>query len=202
MKNVFTEEFQKFLDIYNISIDNYKDLEDAIFYYENIEEIVELGKHNEPFDEVLQDSVHPTTLSDDEVVSLSKKEVCDLIGQIKKETNQDNIDELIFLLTNEINYAFEHLSLFYAKEEYQTDVYKFKQRLKDSLKNKGFEYNVDKMADIIITNSFTQGNLYMETLNTDDILVFFNSSDNSGGVLTINTKQDLEVFIEVISNSL
>lgn len=202
MTNVFTEEFKKFLDIYNISIDNYKDLEDAIFYYENIEEIVELGKHNEPFSEVLQDSVHPTALSHDGDVSLSKKEVCDLIGQIKKETNQDNIDELIFLLTNEINSAFEHLSLFYAKEEYQTDAYKFKQRLKDSLKNNGFEYNLDKMADVIITNSFTQGNLYMETLNTDNILVFFNSVDNSGGVLTINTKQDLEVFIKVISNSL
>lgn len=202
MINIFTKEFQKFLDIHNISIENYEDLEDAIFYYENIEEIVELGKNNEPFGEVLRDSVHPTALSQDGDVNLSKKEVCDLIGQLKEETNQDNIDELVFLLTNEINSVLKHLSLFYAKKEYQTDANKFKQRLKDSLENNGFEHITGEVVDAIITNSLAQGILYMETFNTDNILVFFNSTDNSGGILKINTKQDLEVLIKVISSSL
>ena len=41
---------------------------------------------------------------------------------------------------------------------------------------------------------------HIKTFNTDNILVFFNSVDNSGGVLTLNTKQDIAVFTKVISD--
>lgn len=200
MINIFAEDFNNFIKEHNIEINNMQDMINAIEYFENYDEIKALEKHNEFFDEVLLESVHPTTLSSDEAVNLSKKEVCDLLGQLEKAEEQEDINEIIFLLANEINSAYKHLSLFYANENFLTNVYDFKNHIKDSFCTRGFEYDLDKMVNTVIETSFAQGNLYMETLNTDNILVFFNSVDNSGGVLTLNTKQDIAVFIKVISD--
>ena len=200
MINIFAEDFNNFIKEHNIEINTTQDMINAIEYFENYDEIKALEKHNEFFDEVLLESVHPTTLSSDEAVNLSKKEVCDLLGQLEKAEEQEDINEIIFLLANEINSAYKHLSLFYANENFLTNVYDFKNHIKDSFCARGFEYDLDKMVNTVIETSFAQGNLYMETLNTDNILVFFNSVDNSGGVLTLNTKQDIAVFIKVISD--
>ena len=200
MINIFAEDFNNFIKEHNIEINTTQDMINAIEYFENYDEIKALEKHNEFFDEVLLESVHPTTLSSDEAVNLSKKEVCDLLGQLEKAEEQEDINEIIFLLANEINSAYKHLSLFYANENFLTNIYDFKNHIKDSFCARGFEYDLDKMVNTVIETSFAQGNLYMETLNTDNILVFFNSVDNSGGVLTLNTKQDIAVFIKVISD--
>lgn len=200
MINIFAEDFNNFIEEHNIKINTIQDMINAIDYFENYEEIEALEKHNEFFDEVLLESVHPTTLSSDEAVNLSKKEVCDLLGQLKKAEKQEDINEIVFLLVNELNSAYKHLSLFYANEEFLTDVYDFKNHIKESFRSIGFKYDLDKMVNTVIETSFAQGNLYMETLNTDNILVFFNSVDNSGGVLTLNTKEDIKVFTKVIND--
>ena len=200
MINIFAEDFNNFIKEHNIEINTIQDIINAIDYFENYDEIKALEKHNEFFDEVLLESVHPTSLSHDEAVNLSKKEVCDLLGQLEKAEEQEDINEIIFLLANEINSAYKHLSLFYANENFLTNVYDFKNHIKDSFCARGFEYDLDKMVNTVIETSFAQGNLYMETFNTDNILVFFNSVDNSGGVLTLNTKQDIAVFAKVIGD--
>lgn len=200
MINIFTEDFNNFIKEHNIKINTTQDMINAIEYFEDYDKIKALAKHNEFFDEVQLELVHPTSLSSDEVVNLSKKEVCDLLGQLKKAEEQEDINEIIFLLTNELNSAYKHLSLFYANEQFLTNVYDFKNHIKDSFYSQGFEYDLDKIVNTVIETSFSQGNLYMETFNTDNILVFFNSVDNSGGVLTLNTKQDIAVFTKVISD--
>lgn len=200
MINIFAEDFNNFIKEHNIEINTIQDMINAVEYFENYDEIKALEKHNEFFDEVLLEYVHPISLSSDEAVNLSKKEVCDLLGQLEKAEEQEDINEIIFLLANEINSAYKHLSLFYANENFLTNVYDFKNHIKDSFCARGFKYDLDKMVNTVIETSFAQGNLYMETLNTDNILVFFNSVDNSGGVLTLNTKQDIAVFIKVISD--
>lgn len=200
MINIFAEDFNNFIKEHNIEINTIKDMINAIEYFEDYNEIKALKKHNEFFDDVQLELVHPTSLSSDEVVNLSKKEVCDLLGQLKKAEKQEDINEIIFLLTNELNSAYKHLSLFYANEQFLTNVYDFKNHIKDSFYSHGFEYDLDKIVNTVIETSFAQGNLYMETFNTDNILVFFNSVDNSGGVLTLNTKQDIAVFTKVISD--
>lgn len=200
MINIFAEDFNNFIKEHNIEINTIQDIINAIDYFENYDEIKALEKHNDFFDEVLLESVHPTSLSSDEAVNLSKKEVCDLLGQLEKAEKQEDINEIIFLLANELNSAYKHLSLFYANEQFLTNVYDFKNHIKDSFYSRGFEYDLDKMVNTVIETSFAQGNLHMETFNTDNILVFFNSVDNSGGVLTLNTKQDIAVFIKVITD--
>ena len=200
MINIFAEDFNNFIKEHNIEINTMQDMINAIEYFEDYNEIKALKKHNEFFDEVQLELVHPTSLSSDEVVNLSKKEVCDLLGQLEKAEKQEDINEIIFLLANELNSAYKHLSLFYANEQFLTNVYDFKNHIKDSFYSRGFEYDLDKMVNTVIETSFAQGNLYMETFNTDNILVFFNSVDNSGGVLTLNTKQDIAVFIKVITD--
>lgn len=201
MINIFAEDFNNFIEEHNIKINTMQDMINAIEYFENYDEIEALEKHNEFFDEVLLESVHPTSLSSDEAVNLSKKEVCDLLGQLEKaDIEEDNTNEIIFLLVNELNSAYKHLSLFYANEEFLTDVYDFKNHIKESFYARGFVYDLDKMVNTVIETSFAQGNLYMETFNTDNILVFFNSVDNSGGVLTLDTEKDIKVFTKVISD--
>ena len=200
MINIFAEDFNNFIKEHNIEINTMQDMINAIEYFEDYNEIKALKKHNEFFDDVQLELVHPTSLSSDEVVNLSKKEVCDLLGQLKKAETTEDRNEIIFLMVNEINSAYKHLSLFYANENFLTDVYDFKNHIRDSLYARRFKYDLDKMVNIVIETSFAQGNLYMETFNTDNILVFFNSVDDSGGVLTLKTKQDIEVFTKVIGD--
>ena len=200
MINIFAEDFNNFIKEHNIEINTMQDMINAIEYFEDYNEIKALKKHNEFFDDVQLELVHPTSLSSDEVVNLSKKEVCDLLGQLKKAETREDRNEIIFLMANEINSAYKHLSLFYANEKFLTDSYDFVNHVKESFRSLGYQYDLDKMANIVIENSYSQVNLYMETLNTDNILVFFNSVDNSGGVLTLNTKQDIAVFTKVISD--
>ena len=200
MINIFAEDFNNFIKEHNIEINTTQDMINAIEYFEDYNEIKALKKHNEFFDDVQLELVHPTSLSSDEVVNLSKKEVCDLLGQLKKAETREDRNEIIFLMANEINSAYKHLSLFYANEKFLTDSYDFVNHVKESFRSLGYQYDLDKMANIVIENSYSQVNLYMETLNTDNILVFFNSVDNSGGVLTLNTKQDIAVFTKVISD--
>ena len=200
MINIFAEDFNNFIKEHNIEINTIQDMINTIEYFEIYDEIEALKKHNNFFDEVQLESVHPTTLSSDEDVNLSKKEVCDLLGQLEKAEEQEDINEIIFLLVNEINSAYKHISLFYANEKFLTDVYDFKNHIRNSLYSRRFKYDLDKMVNIVIETTFAQGNLYMETFNTDNILVFFNSVDDSGGVLTLKTKQDIEVFTKVISD--
>ena len=200
MINIIAEDFNNFIKEHNIEINTIQDMINTIEYFEIYDEIEALKKHNNFFDEVQLESVHPTTLSSDEDVNLSKKEVCDLLGQLEKAEEQEDINEIIFLLVNEINSAYKHISLFYANEKFLTDVYDFKNHIRNSLYARRFKYDLDKMVNIVIETTFAQGNLYMETFNTDNILVFFNSVDDSGGVLTLKTKQDIEVFTKVISD--
>lgn len=200
MINVFTEDFNNFIKEHNIKINNIQDWINAVEYFEDYDKIKALAKHNKFFDEVQLELVHPMSLSSDEDVNLSKKEVCDLLGQLEKAEEQEDINEIIFLLVNEINSAYKHISLFYANEKFLTDVYDFKNHIRNSLYSRRFKYDLDKMVNIVIETTFAQGNLYMETFNTDNILVFFNSVDDSGGVLTLKTKQDIEVFTKVISD--
>lgn len=198
MINIFAEDFNNFIKEHNIEINNLQDMINAFEYFENYDEIEALEKHNEFFDEVQLESVHPTSLSSDEAVNLSKKEVCDLLGQLKKAENREDRNEIIFLMANEINSAYKHLSLFYANEKFLTNIYDFKNHVKDSFYSRGFKYDLDKMVNTVIETSFAQGNLYMDTFNTDNVLVFFNSVDNSGGALKLDTMQDITVFTKVI----
>lgn len=198
MINIFAEDFNNFIKEHNIEINNLQDMINAFEYFENYDEIEALEKHNDFFGEVLLESVHPTSLSSDEAVNLSKKEVCDLLGQLKKAENREDRNEIIFLMANEINSAYKHLSLFYANEKFLTDVDDFMNHVIESFYSRGFKYDLDKMANTVIETSFAQGNLYMETFNTDNVLVFFNSVDNSGGALKLDTMQDITVFTKVI----
>ena len=200
MINIFAEDFNNFIKEHNIKINTIQDMINAIEYFEIYDEIEALEKHNEFFDEVQLESVHPTSLSSDEAVNLSKKEVCDLLGQLKKAENREDRNEIIFLMANEINSAYKHLSLFYANEKFLTNIYDFKNHVKDSFYSRGFKYDLDKMVNTVIETSFAQGNLYMETFNTDNVLVFFNSVDNSGGALKLDTMQDIAVFTKVIGD--
>ena len=200
MINIFAEDFNNFIKEHNIKINTTQDMINAFEYFENYDEIEALEKHNEFFDEVQLESVHPTSLSSDEAVNLSKKEVCDLIGQLKKAENREDRNEIIFLMANEINSAYKHLSLFYANEEFLTDVYDFKNHVKDSFYSRGFKYDLDKMVNTVIVNSFEQGNSFMATFNTDNFLIIYNSVDNSGEVLKLNTMTDIAVFTKVISD--
>ena len=199
MINIFAEDFNNFIKEHNIEINTIQDIINAIDYFENYDEIKALEKHNDFFDEVLLESVHPTSLSSDEAVNLSKKEVCDLLGQLEKAEEQEDINEIIFLLANEINSAYKHLSLFYANEKFLTDSYDFVNHVMESFHARGVKYDLDEM-DTVIENSFAQRDLYMDTFKTDNILVFFNSVDNSGGALKLDTMQDIAVFTKVISD--
>ena len=199
MINIFAEDFNNFIKEHNIEINTMQDMINAIEYFEDYNEIKALKKHNEFFDEVQLELVHPTSLSSDEVVNLSKKEVCDLLGQLEKAEEQEDINEIIFLLANEINSAYKHLSLFYANEKFLTDSYDFVNHVMESFHARGVKYDLDEM-DTVIENSFAQRDLYMDTFKTDNILVFFNSVDNSGGVLKLDTMQDIAVFTKVISD--
>lgn len=199
MINIFAEDFNNFIKEHNIEINTIQDIINAIDYFENYDEIKALEKHNEFFDEVLLEFVHPTTLSSDEAVNLSKKEVCDLLGQLKKAETREDRNEIIFLMANEINSAYKHLSLFYANEKFLTDAYDFVNHVMESFHARGVKYDLDEM-DTVIETSFAQRDLYMDTFNTDNILVFFNSVDNSGGALKLDTIQDIAVFTKVISD--
>nr|DAD56755.1 MAG TPA: hypothetical protein [Caudoviricetes sp.] len=171
----------------------------AIEYFEIYDEIETLKKHNKIFDDVQLELVHHTPLSSDEAVNLSKKEVCDLLGQLKKAETTEDRNEIIFLMANEINSAYKHLSLFYSNEKFLTDVYDFMDNVWDSFHTRGVKYDLDKM-NTVMENSFAQRDLYMDTFKTDNILVFFNSVDNSGGALKLDTVQDIAVFTKVISD--
>ncbi|AHC94081.1 hypothetical protein T548_0003 [Lactococcus phage phiL47] len=199
MINIFAEDFNNFIKEHNIEINTMQDMINAIEYFENYDDIEALEKHNEFFDEVQLAFVHPTPLSSDEDVNLSKKEVCDLLGQLKKAENREDRNEIIFLMANEINSAYKHLSLFYANEKFLTDSYDFVNHVMESFHARGVKYDLDEM-DTVIENSFAQRDLYMDTFNTDNILVFFNSVDNSGGALKLDTMQDIAVFTKVISD--
>ena len=199
MINIFAEDFNNFIKKHNIEINTMQDMINAIEYFEDYNEIKALKKHNEFFDEVQLELVHPTSLSSDEVVNLSKKEVCDLLGQLKKAETIEDRNEIIFLMANEINSAYKHLSLFYANEKFLTDSYDFVNHVMESFHARGVKYDLDEM-DTVIENSFAQRDLYMDTFNTDNILVFFNSVDNSGGALKLDTIQDIAVFTKVISD--
>ena len=199
MINIFAEDFNNFIKKHNIEINTMQDMINAIEYFEDYNEIKALKKHNEFFDEVQLELVHPTSLSSDEVVNLSKKEVCDLLGQLKKAETIEDRNEIIFLMANEINSAYKHLSLFYANEKFLTDSYDFVNHVMESFHARGVKYDLDEM-DTVIENSFAQRDLYMDTFNTDNILVFFNSVDNSGGALKLDTMQDITVFTKVISD--
>lgn len=199
MINIFAEDFNNFIKEHNIEINTMQDMINAIEYFENYDEIEALEKHNEFFDEVQLESVHPASLSSDEAVNLSKKEVCDLLGQLKKAETKEDRNEIIFLMANEINSAYKHLSLFYANEKFLTDSYDFVNNVMESFHSRGVKYDLDEM-DTVIENSFAQRDLYMDTFNTDNILVFFNSVDNSGGALKLDTMQDIAVFTKVISD--
>ena len=199
MINIFTEDFNNFIKEHNIEINTRQDMINAIEYFEDYDKIKALAKHNEFFDEVQLELVHPTSLSSDEVVNLSKKEVCDLLGQLKKAETTEDRNEIIFLMVNEINSAYKHLSLFYANEKFLTDSYDFVNHVMESFHARGVKYDLDEM-DTVIENSFAQRDLYMDTFKTDNILVFFNSVDNSGGALKLDTMQDIAVFTKVISD--
>lgn len=199
MINIFAEDFNNFIKEHNIEINTIQDIINAIDYFENYDEIKALEKHNEFFDEVLLEFVHPTTLSSDEAVNLSKKEVCDLLGQLEKAETTEDRNEIIFLMVNEINSAYKHLSLFYANEKFLTDSYDFVNHVMKSFHARGVKYDLDEM-DTVIENSFAQRDLYMDTFKTDNILVFFNSVDNSGGALKLDTMQDIAVFTKVIND--
>ena len=197
MINIFTEDFNNFIKEHNIKINTMQDMINAIEYFEIYDEIEALKKHNNVFDEVQLEFVHPTPLSSDEVVNLSKKEVCDLLGQLKKAENREDRNEIIFLMVNEINSAYKHLSLFYANEKFLTDSYDFVNHVMDSFHARGFKYDLDEM-DTVIENSFAQRDLCMDTFNTDNVLIVYNSVDNSGEVLKLDTMQDIAVFTKVI----
>lgn len=199
MINIFAEDFNNFIKEHNIEINTMQDVINAIEYFEIYDEIKALKKHNEFFDEVQLELVHPTSLSSDEVVNLSKKEVCDLLGQLKKAETTEDRNEIIFLMVNEINSAYKHLSLFYANEKFLTDSYDFVNHVMESFHARGVKYDLDEM-DTVIENSFAQRDLYMDTFKTDNILVFFNSVDNSGGALKLDTMQDIAVFTKVIND--
>lgn len=199
MINIFTEDFNNFIKEHNIEINTRQDMINAIEYFEDYDEIKALAKHNEFFDEVQLELVHPTSLSSDEDVNLSKKEVCDLLGQLKKAETTEDRNEIIFLMVNEINSAYKHLSLFYANEKFLTDSYDFVNHVMESFHARGVKYDLDEM-DTVIENSFAQRDLYMDTFKTDNILVFFNSVDNSGGALKLDTMQDIAVFTKVIND--
>lgn len=199
MINIFAEDFNNFIKEHNIEINTMQDMINAIEYFEDYNEIKALKKHNEFFDEVQLELVHPTSLSSDEVVNLSKKEVCDLLGQLKKAETREDRNEIIFLMANEINSAYKHLSLFYANEKFLTDSYDFVNHVMESFHARGVKYDLDEM-DTVIENSFAQRDLYMDTFKTDNILVFFNSVDNSGGALKLDTMQDIAVFTKVIND--
>lgn len=199
MINIFAEDFNNFIKEHNIEINTMQDMINAIEYFEIYDEIKALKKHNEFFDEVQLELVHPTSLSSDEVVNLSKKEVCDLLGQLKKAETTEGRNEIIFLMVNEINSAYKHLSLFYANEKFLTDSYDFVNHVMESFHARGVKYDLDEM-DTVIENSFAQRDLYMDTFKTDNILVFFNSVDNSGGALKLDTMQDIAVFTKVIND--
>lgn len=199
MINIFAEDFNNFIKEHNIEINTMQDMINAIEYFEIYDEIKALKKHNEFFDEVQLELVHPTSLSSDEVVNLSKKEVCDLLGQLKKAETIEDRNEIIFLMVNEINSAYKHLSLFYANEKFLTDSYDFVNHVMESFHARGVKYDLDEM-DTVIENSFAQRDLYMDTFKTDNILVFFNSVDNSGGALKLDTMQDIAVFTKVIND--
>lgn len=199
MINIFAEDFNNFIKEHNIEINTMQDVINAIEYFEIYDEIKALKKHNEFFDEVQLELVHPMSLSSDEVVNLSKKEVCDLLGQLKKAETTEDRNEIIFLMVNEINSAYKHLSLFYANEKFLTDSYDFVNHVMESFHARGVKYDLDEM-DTVIENSFAQRDLYMDTFKTDNILVFFNSVDNSGGALKLDTMQDIAVFTKVIND--
>lgn len=199
MINIFAEDFNNFIKEHNIEINTMQDMINAIEYFEDYNEIKALKKHNEFFDDVQLELVHPTSLSSDEVVNLSKKEVCDLLGQLKKAETTEDRNEIIFLMVNEINSAYKHLSLFYANEKFLTDSYDFVNHVMESFHARGVKYDLDEM-DTVIENSFAQRDLYMDTFKTDNILVFFNSVDNSGGALKLDTMQDIAVFTKVIND--
>lgn len=199
MINIFAEDFNNFIKEHNIKINTMQDMINAIEYFENYDEIEALEKHNDFFDEVQLEFVHPTSLSSDEVVNLSKKEVCDLLGQLKKAETTEDRNEIIFLMANEINSAYKHLSLFYANEKFLTNIYDFKNHIKESLYALGFKYDLDKIVNTVIVNSL-QGNLFMDTSDTDNVLIVYNSVDNSGEVLKLDTMQDIAVFTKVISD--
>lgn len=198
MINIFAEDFNNFIKEHNIKINTMQDMINAIEYFENYDEIEALEKHNEFFDEVQLEFVHPTSLSSDEAVNLSKKEVCDLLGQLKKAETTEDRNEIIFLMANEINSAYKHLSLFYSNEKFLTDSYDFVNHFMESFHAHGVKYDLDEMGTIIETLC-TQRDLGIDTFNTDNVLVFFNSVDNSGGVLKLDTMQDIAVFTKVIS---
>ena len=200
MINIFAEDFNNFIKEHNIEINTIQDIINAIEYFEDYDEIKALEKHNEFFDEVQLELVHPTSLSSDEAVNLSKKEVCDLLGQLKKAETREDRNEIIFLMANEINSAYKHLSLFYFNEKFLTDVDDFTNHIKESLCTLGFKYDLDKIVNDVIVNSFKQGNSFMDTFNTDNVLIVYNSVDNSGEVLKLDTMQDIAVFTKVISD--
>ncbi|ARM66130.1 hypothetical protein AM2_003 [Lactococcus phage AM2] len=198
MINIFAEDFNNFIKEHNIEINTMQDMINAIEYLEIYDEIEALKKHNNVFDDVQLELVHHTPLSSDEGVNLSKKEVCDLLGQLKKAENKEDRNEIIFLMANEINSAYKHLSLFYFNEKFLTDVDDFTNHIKESLL--GFKYDLDKIVNDVIVNSFEQGNSFMDTFNTDNVLIVYNSVDNSGEVLKLDTMQDIAVFTKVISD--
>ena len=200
MINIFAEDFNNFIKGHNIKIKTVQDMINAIEYFENYDEIEALEKHNEFFDEVQLELVHHTPLSSDEAVNLSKKEVCDLLGQLKKAEATEDRNEIIFLMANEINSAYKHLSLFYYNEKFLTDVDDFTNHIKESLYALGFKYDLDKIVNDVIVNSFEQGNSFMDTFNTDNVLIVYNSVDNSGEVLKLDTMQDIAVFTKVIKD--
>ncbi|QGJ84884.1 hypothetical protein [Lactococcus phage P1048] len=197
MINIFAEDFNNFIKEHNIKINTMQDMINAIEYFEIYDEIEALKKHNNFFDEVQLELVHHTPLSSDEAVNLSKKEVCDLLGQLKKAENTEDRNEIIFLMANEINSAYKHLSLFYSNEKFLTDAHDFMDNVWDSFHTCGIKYDLDEM-NTVMENSFAQRDLYMDTFKTDNILVFFNSVDNSGGALKLDTMQDIAVFTKVI----
>lgn len=200
MINIFAEDFNNFIKEQNIKINTMQDMINAIEYFEIYDEIEALKKHNEFFDEVQLEFVHPTSLSSDEAVNLSKKEVCDLLGQLKKAETTEDRNEIIFLMANEINSAYKHLSLFYFNDKFLTDVDDFTNHIKESLYTLGFKYDLDKIVNDVIVNSLEQGNSFMDTFNTDNVLIVYNSVDNSGEVLKLDTMQDIAVFTKVISD--
>lgn len=199
MINIIAEDFNNFIKENNIKINTVQDMINAIEYFENYDEIEALEKHNKIFDEVQLELVHHTPLSSDEDVNLSKKEVCDLLGQLKKAETIGDRNEIIFLMANEINSAYKHLSLFYSNEKFLTDAHDFVNHIMEGFYAREVEYNLEEM-DTVIEDLCTQRDLCMDTFKTDNVLVFFNSVDNSGGVLKLNTMQDIAFFTKVISD--
>ena len=199
MINIIAEDFNNFIKGHNIKIKTVQDMINAIEYFEIYDEIEALKKHNNFFDEVQLELVHHTSLSSDEAVNLSKKEVCDLLGQLKKAEATEDRNEIIFLMANEINSAYKHLSLFYANEKFLTDAHDFVNHIMEGFHAREVKYDLDEM-DTVIETLCLQRDLCMDTFNTDNVLVFFNSVDNSGGVFKLNTMTDIAVFTKVISD--